>query len=55
VKQGLILEQEAEKSTYLNELDVKNPLVGSVSQKSEELRLYTLQPGLELDNFQTPA
>jgi electron transfer flavoprotein alpha/beta subunit len=42
VKQGLILEQEAEKSTYLNELDVRKPLVISISQRSEELRLYNL-------------
>jgi hypothetical protein len=42
VKQGLILEQEAEKSTYLNELDVRKPFVASISQRSEELRLYNL-------------
>ncbi len=42
VKQGLILEQEAEKSTYLNELDVRKPLVVSISQRIEELRLYNL-------------
>jgi electron transfer flavoprotein alpha/beta subunit len=42
VKQGLILEQEAEKSTYLNELDAREPLVVSISQRSEELRLYNL-------------
>jgi hypothetical protein len=43
VKQGLILQQEAEKSTYLNELNVKKkPLVVSISQRSEELRLYIL-------------
>ncbi len=47
VKQGLILEEEAEKSTYLNELDVRKPLVVSISHRSEELRL---QPGLEYDN-----
>jgi hypothetical protein len=36
----LILEKEAEKSTYLSELDVRKPLVVSISQRSEELRLY---------------
>jgi hypothetical protein len=30
------------KSTYLNELDVRKPLVVSVSERSEELRLYNL-------------
>jgi hypothetical protein len=30
------------KNTYLNELDVRKPLVQSISQKSEELRLYNL-------------
>ncbi len=29
------------KSTYLNELDVRKPLVVSNSRRSEELRLYT--------------
>jgi hypothetical protein len=38
----LILEKEAEISTYLNELDVRKPLVVSISQRSEELRLYNL-------------
>jgi hypothetical protein len=42
VKQGLILGHEAEESTNLNELDVRKPLVVSISQKSEELRLYNL-------------
>jgi hypothetical protein len=42
VKQGLILEVEAEESTYLNELDVKEPLVAYISQRSEELRLYNV-------------
>jgi hypothetical protein len=37
VKQGSILQQEDEKSTHLNELDVKKPLVVSISQRSEEL------------------
>jgi hypothetical protein len=30
------------KSAYLNELDVRKPLVVSISQRSEELRLYNL-------------
>ncbi len=30
------------KSTYLNELDVGKPLVGSISQRSGELRLYIM-------------
>jgi hypothetical protein len=42
VKQGFILLYKAEKSTYLNELDVRKPLVVSVSQRNEELRLYNL-------------
>jgi hypothetical protein len=31
-----------EKSTYLNELDVRKQLVVSISQRREELRLYNL-------------
>jgi hypothetical protein len=27
---------------YLNELDVRKPLMASISQRSEELRLYNL-------------
>jgi hypothetical protein len=30
------------KSTHLNELDVRKPLVLSFSQRSQELRLYNL-------------
>jgi hypothetical protein len=30
------------KSTYVIELDVRKPLVVSISQRSEELRLYNL-------------
>jgi hypothetical protein len=30
------------KITYLNELDVRKPLVVSISHRSEELRLYNL-------------
>ncbi len=42
LKKRLILEWEAEKMTNLNELDVRKPLVVSISQRSEELRLYNL-------------
>jgi hypothetical protein len=42
VEQGLLVEYEAGKSSYLNELDVRKPLVVSISQSSEELRLYNL-------------
>ncbi len=49
VKQGLILEWEAERCTNLKELNVRKPLVVSISQRSEELK--TLQPSLEFDNF----
>jgi hypothetical protein len=48
VKPGLILEQEAEKSTYLIELDARKPLVVSISQRSEELIFYNL---VLFDNF----
>jgi hypothetical protein len=34
------MEKEAEKSTYLNELDVRKPLVVFLSQRIEKLRLY---------------
>ncbi len=37
------------KSNYLNELDVRKPLVVSISQR---VRAATLQPGLEFDNFE---
>jgi hypothetical protein len=36
------MEQEAEKSTYLNEPDVKEPLMVSFPQGSEELSLHYL-------------
>jgi hypothetical protein len=42
VKRGLILEEEAERRIYLNEIGVRKPLVVSISQKSEELRLYNM-------------
>ncbi len=35
-----MLVKEAEKSTYLTELDVRNPLVEYISQRSKDLRLY---------------
>jgi hypothetical protein len=42
LKHGLILEQEVEKSTDLNEFNVIKLLMESTSQRSEELRLYNL-------------
>ncbi len=36
------MEEEAEKSTYLIELDVRKPLVESLLQRKEELRTYNL-------------
>jgi hypothetical protein len=50
VKQGLIQEYEAEESTYLDELDVRKPLVAFISQRSEELRLYSLVQILTISN-----
>jgi hypothetical protein len=41
VEQGF-LEKEAEKSTRLKELGVRKPLVESISQRSEELRIYNV-------------
>jgi hypothetical protein len=38
----LILEEEAEKGTSQNELNVRKPLVESISQRSEEERLCNL-------------
>jgi hypothetical protein len=46
---GLILKQEAEKSTQPYELNVGKPLVVSISQRSEYLRLCTTW--VEFDNF----
>jgi hypothetical protein len=40
VKQGLMLTYEDGNSSYLNQVDVRNLLVVSVSQISEEQRLY---------------
>jgi hypothetical protein len=34
------MEYEAETSTYLNELDDRKPLVVSITQRGEELRLH---------------
>ncbi len=50
VKQGLILEYKAEMSTYQNELNVRKPLVVSISQRSEELRLHNLVQNLAISN-----
>jgi hypothetical protein len=49
VKQGLIRESAAEKSIHRNELDIRKPLAVSISQRSEELRLY--DPVLNLSIF----
>jgi hypothetical protein len=43
------MEQEAEKSIHLNELELRKPLVVSISRKSETAE--TIQVGLELSNF----
>ncbi len=42
VKQVAILKSEDENSTFLNERVARQPLVVSISQISEELRLYKL-------------
>jgi hypothetical protein len=42
VKPGLILMKEAELSTNLNELNARKPLVGPISQTSEEPRQKSL-------------
>ncbi len=42
VKQGLMLGSEAAKCTYLNELNVRKPLVVFISPRSEKRRLYNL-------------
>jgi hypothetical protein len=36
------LGMRSQKSTYLNELDVRKPFVVSIPRSSEELRLYSL-------------
>ncbi len=38
------------KSIYLNELDVRNPLVVSISHRNKELRLYKLVQNLTISN-----
>jgi hypothetical protein len=48
VKQGLTLGSEAERSTFLDELNVRKPLVLSITQGYEKLRLYTR---VKFDNF----
>jgi hypothetical protein len=50
VKPGLILEYETEKCAYLNELNVRKPLVVSISQRSEEQKLYNLVQNLTISN-----
>jgi hypothetical protein len=42
VKQGVNARMRSIKFTYLNELDVRKPLVVCISQMCEELRLYNL-------------
>jgi hypothetical protein len=42
VKQGLILVYKSSEEHLLIELDVRKALVVSISQRSEELRLYKL-------------
>jgi hypothetical protein len=44
VRQWLIHEYEAEKSSWLNELDVRKPFEESITQRSEDLRLYNVVP-----------
>jgi hypothetical protein len=39
---GQSWDKKLKKRTYLIELDVRKPLVVSISQKSQELRLYKL-------------
>ncbi len=53
VIQGLILEEEAEKNTDRNELNVRKPLVVSISQKKG--RAETPQLVLEFDHVKPPA
>jgi hypothetical protein len=51
VKQGLFMEKEAEKkNSHLDALHVREPLVVSISQRSEELRLYNLVENLTISN-----
>jgi hypothetical protein len=39
---GLLLEYEAENNAHQIKLEVRKPLVVSISQKREELRLYNI-------------
>ncbi len=50
MKPGLILIQEAEKSTYLNELDAKKHSGVSISDRSEEQTLGNLLQNLKISN-----
>jgi hypothetical protein len=50
VKQEFILEYEAEKNTCFIELDVRKPLVESISQRSEEMKLYKVVQNLTISN-----
>jgi hypothetical protein len=40
----------AEQSTYLNKLNFRKPLVASILQRSEELRLYSLVLNFTISN-----
>jgi hypothetical protein len=42
---------KAEKSLYLNELDVRKPLVVPISQRSEVMRLYDVVQNLTISNL----
>jgi hypothetical protein len=55
VKQRLILEEEADRSSYLNELDVRKPLGLSISQRNEELKLYNVVQNLAISNRRLKA
>jgi hypothetical protein len=50
VKQGLILEEAAEKSTQLNELNVIKQTVVSISQRREDPRFYNGARNLTISN-----
>jgi hypothetical protein len=50
VKQVLTLVQDAEISTFRNELVVRKPLVVSISQRREKLRLHNLVQNLTSSN-----
>jgi hypothetical protein len=49
-KQGLLQEKEAENSANPSELDFRKPLLLSILQISEELRLYNLLKNLTISN-----